>query len=134
MMAAHLRGEFAKDSSTNPSSASATGFSSLKSSLGSTTANGTNNIPAQEEEKKEEVKLENKAHESRSPYVRAHAGNPVKWQLWGDEAIELARKENRLLFVSIGYSACHCEFLLPLDCLGLEENGESACSRKWEVR
>lgn len=35
--------------------------------------------------------------------------NPVAWQLWGDEAIELAKKENRLLFVSIGYSACHCK-------------------------
>lgn len=34
--------------------------------------------------------------------------NPVAWQLWGDEAIELAKKENKLLFVSIGYSACHC--------------------------
>jgi len=35
--------------------------------------------------------------------------NPVAWQLWGDEAIELAKKENKLLFVSIGYSACHCK-------------------------
>lgn len=60
------------------------------------------------EETKEKIKLVNKAGESRSPYVRAHSSNPVAWQLWGDEAIELARKENRLLFVSIGYSACHC--------------------------
>jgi uncharacterized protein YyaL (SSP411 family) len=43
--------------------------------------------------------------------VRAHGNNPVAWQLWGDEAIELARQENKLLFVSIGYSACHCKFL-----------------------
>lgn len=54
--------------------------------------------------------LVNRAGESRSPYVRAHKNNPVKWQIWGDEAIELAKKENRLLFVSVGYSACHCEF------------------------
>lgn len=40
--------------------------------------------------------------------------NPVAWQLWGDEAIELAKKENKLLFVSIGYSACHCKFELFL--------------------
>jgi hypothetical protein len=66
----------------------------------------TNNV---EEEKKEKVLLTNRAGESRSPYVRGHASNPVAWQTWGDEAIELARKENRLLFVSIGYSACHCE-------------------------
>ncbi|KAF8862674.1 hypothetical protein BDZ45DRAFT_670876 [Acephala macrosclerotiorum] len=107
-MAAHLRGEFAsKDSSPNPSQNSKTGFSALKSNLNSSSANNTSNIPPTAEEKKQEIKLENKARESRSPYVRAHAGNPVKWQLWGDEAIELARRENRLLFVSIGYSACH---------------------------
>lgn len=34
--------------------------------------------------------------------------NPVAWQLFGDEAIELAKRENKLLFISIGYSACHC--------------------------
>ena len=59
--------------------------------------------------KKERVKLANMAGESRSPYVRAHATNPVAWQIWGDDAIALARKENMLLFVSIGYSACHCK-------------------------
>jgi hypothetical protein len=63
------------------------------------------------EEKKEKVVLSNKAGESKSPYVRAHASNPVAWQIWGDDAIALARKENRLLFVSIGYSACHCKNL-----------------------
>lgn len=55
------------------------------------------------------VVLANRAGESRSPYVRAHATNPVAWQIWGEEAIGLARRENRLLFVSIGYSACHCK-------------------------
>ncbi|OWP02677.1 hypothetical protein B2J93_6642 [Marssonina coronariae] len=51
--------------------------------------------------------LTNRAGESPSPYVRAHAQNPVAWQIWGDEAVGLARRENRLLFVSIGYNACH---------------------------
>lgn len=60
------------------------------------------------------VVLKNRAGESRSPYVRGHVNNPVAWQLWGDEAIELAKKENKLLFVSIGYSACHCKFFLPI--------------------
>jgi hypothetical protein len=63
------------------------------------------------EDKKETFVLSNKAVESKSPYVRAHASNPVAWQIWGDEAIALARKENKLLFVSIGYSACHCKTL-----------------------
>ncbi|CZS98069.1 related to DUF255 domain protein [Rhynchosporium graminicola] len=56
---------------------------------------------------KAELVLTNRAGESRSPYVRAHKDNPVKWQLWGDEAIEMARRENRLLFLSVGYAACH---------------------------
>lgn len=34
--------------------------------------------------------------------------NPVAWQMWGPEALGLAKKHNRLLFVSIGYAACHC--------------------------
>ncbi|KAH8589716.1 hypothetical protein B0O99DRAFT_636441 [Bisporella sp. PMI_857] len=58
-------------------------------------------------EKKDKIKLVNKAGESKSPYVRAHASNPVAWQLWGDEAFELAKRENRLIFISIGYHACH---------------------------
>jgi hypothetical protein len=63
------------------------------------------------EEKPEKIVLVNRAGESRSPYVRAHSSNPVAWQTWGDEAIALAQKENRLLFVSIGYSACHCKYV-----------------------
>ncbi len=70
----------------------------------------TNNVPA-EEEKKKKLELKNRAGESKSPYVRAHSQNPVAWQVWGDEAIALSKKENRLLFVSIGYSACHCRCL-----------------------
>lgn len=37
--------------------------------------------------------------------------NPVAWQLWGSEAIDLAKSQNKLLFVSIGYSACHCTWI-----------------------
>lgn len=36
--------------------------------------------------------------------------NPVGWQLWDAEAIDLAKRHNRLIFLSIGYSACHCKF------------------------
>lgn len=45
-------------------------------------------------------------HES-SPYLLQHAHNPVDWLPWGDAAFEKARKENKLVLVSIGYSACH---------------------------
>ncbi|MEK0338142.1 MAG: thioredoxin domain-containing protein [Nitrosopumilus sp.] len=42
-----------------------------------------------------------------SPYLLQHAHNPVNWYPWGDEALEKAARENKLILVSIGYSACH---------------------------
>ncbi|MBI3501092.1 MAG: thioredoxin domain-containing protein [Bacteroidetes bacterium] len=45
-------------------------------------------------------------HET-SPYLLQHAHNPVDWFPWSDEAWEKAKKENKLVLVSIGYSACH---------------------------
>ena len=42
-----------------------------------------------------------------SPYLLQHAHNPVDWYPWGTEALERAKKENKPIFVSIGYSACH---------------------------
>jgi len=45
-------------------------------------------------------------HET-SPYLLQHANNPVEWYPWGDEAFEKARRENKPVLLSIGYSACH---------------------------
>lgn len=45
-------------------------------------------------------------HES-SPYLLQHAYNPVDWYPWGEEAFEKAKKENKPLIISIGYSSCH---------------------------
>ncbi len=42
-----------------------------------------------------------------SPYLLQHAHNPVDWHEWGKEAIEKARKEDKVIFLSIGYAACH---------------------------
>jgi uncharacterized protein YyaL (SSP411 family) len=42
-----------------------------------------------------------------SPYLLQHAHNPVDWLPWGDEAFERARREDKLVFLSIGYSTCH---------------------------
>ncbi len=42
-----------------------------------------------------------------SPYLQQHAGNPVDWYPWGEEALTLARSENKPILLSIGYSACH---------------------------
>ena len=45
-------------------------------------------------------------HET-SPYLKQHAHNPVDWFAWGQEALERARRLDRPIFLSIGYSACH---------------------------
>jgi len=45
-------------------------------------------------------------HET-SPYLRQHAENPVDWYSWGPEALQRARDEDRPIFLSVGYSACH---------------------------
>ncbi|HVA74528.1 MAG TPA: DUF255 domain-containing protein, partial [Acidimicrobiales bacterium] len=42
-----------------------------------------------------------------SPYLRQHAGNPVAWYPWSDEAFAAARERNVPVLLSIGYSACH---------------------------
>lgn len=42
-----------------------------------------------------------------SPYLKQHQNNPVHWYPWGDEALQKAQKENKLIIVSIGYAACH---------------------------
>ncbi|MXV15566.1 thioredoxin domain-containing protein [Hufsiella ginkgonis] len=51
--------------------------------------------------------MPNKLIGETSPYLQQHAHNPVNWYPWGDEALDLAVKENKLILVSIGYSACH---------------------------
>ncbi|HST29847.1 MAG TPA: thioredoxin domain-containing protein [Chthoniobacterales bacterium] len=43
----------------------------------------------------------------KSPYLLQHAHNPVDWYPWGEEAFEKARRENKPIFLSIGYSTCH---------------------------
>lgn len=49
----------------------------------------------------------NHLQHSRSPYLRQHANNPVDWYPWGGEALALARRTDRPVLVSIGYSTCH---------------------------
>jgi uncharacterized protein YyaL (SSP411 family) len=49
----------------------------------------------------------NRLGEEKSPYLLQHKDNPVNWFAWGDEAIATARKENKLIFLSIGYSTCY---------------------------
>lgn len=49
----------------------------------------------------------NKLIHEKSPYLRQHSHQPVDWYPWNDEAFEKARKENKPIFLSIGYSTCH---------------------------
>jgi len=51
--------------------------------------------------------LQNRLAKATSPYLREHANNPVDWYEWSDEALDKAKKENKPILVSIGYSACH---------------------------
>ncbi|RDI70343.1 thioredoxin domain-containing protein [Halopelagius longus] len=49
----------------------------------------------------------NRLDDEESPYLRQHADNPVNWQPWDDDALEVAREEDKPIFLSVGYSACH---------------------------
>jgi uncharacterized protein len=49
----------------------------------------------------------NRLANSASPYLLQHANNPVDWYPWGADALQKAKDENKLILVSIGYSACH---------------------------
>ena len=51
--------------------------------------------------------MTNKLINESSPYLLQHADNPVNWYPWGSEALDLSKNENKPIFLSIGYSACH---------------------------
>ena len=55
----------------------------------------------------EEVKKANRLVKEKSPYLLQHAYNPVDWYPWGPEAFEKAKKEGKLILLSVGYSTCH---------------------------
>ena len=51
--------------------------------------------------------MSNSLIHEKSPYLLQHAENPVNWLPWCDEAFERAQRENKPVFLSIGYSTCH---------------------------
>jgi uncharacterized protein YyaL (SSP411 family) len=51
--------------------------------------------------------MPNRLAQESSPYLLQHANNPVDWYPWGEEALERSRAEDKPIFLSIGYSACH---------------------------
>jgi uncharacterized protein len=59
------------------------------------------------EKKNMHKKIANRLINEKSPYLLQHAYNPVDWYPWGDEAFKKAKKKNKPVFLSIGYSTCH---------------------------
>ena len=59
-----------------------------------------------------------------SPYLLQHADNPIGWYPWGDEAFEAARREDKPVFLSIGYSSCHWCHVMERECFS---DPEVAC-------
>ncbi|MCW4005127.1 MAG: thioredoxin domain-containing protein [Candidatus Bathyarchaeota archaeon] len=58
----------------------------------------------------------NKLIHEKSPYLLQHAYNPVDWYPWSQEALDKAKKENKPIFLSIGYSACHWCHVMEKEC------------------
>ncbi|WP_145313360.1 DUF255 domain-containing protein [Gimesia fumaroli] len=59
------------------------------------------------ESPKETAKFTNRLSKETSPYLLLHQHNPVDWYPWGPEAFEKAKQENKIIFLSIGYSSCY---------------------------
>jgi uncharacterized protein YyaL (SSP411 family) len=58
-------------------------------------------------DKKQSKQKFNRLINEKSPYLLQHAANPVDWYPWSEEAFEIAKKEDKPIFLSIGYSTCH---------------------------
>jgi hypothetical protein len=74
----------------------------------------------------------NRLAREKSPYLLQHAGNPVDWHAWGDEAFERAAREDKPVFLSIGYSTCHWCHVMERESFADEEvarvlNGAFVC-------
>ncbi|MGD8379602.1 MAG: thioredoxin domain-containing protein [Gammaproteobacteria bacterium] len=63
-----------------------------------------------------EASAVNRLSDQTSPYLRQHAGQPVAWQPWDDNALELARHTDRPILLSIGYAACHWCHVMAHEC------------------
>ena len=68
--------------------------------------------------------MANRLADETSPYLLQHAHNPVDWYPWGPEALERARKEDKPIFLSIGYSACHWCHVMERESFESEETAE----------
>lgn len=69
-------------------------------------------------------KFTNRLANEKSPYLLQHQHNPVDWYPWGEEAFEKARRENKPIFLSIGYSTCHWCHVMERESFENEEVAE----------
>ena len=69
-------------------------------------------------------KVANELINESSPYLLQHAYNPVNWLRWSDSVFEMAKKENKMVLVSIGYSACHWCHVMEHECFEDEQVAE----------
>ena len=74
-----------------------------------------------DEMKETAEKNTNRLVDSLSPYLLQHAHNPVDWYPWGAEALAKATRENKPIFLSIGYSACHWCHVMEHECFEVDE-------------
>ena len=65
--------------------------------------------------------MKNHLSDQTSPYLLRHAENPVDWYPWGEEAFQKAKREDKPIFLSIGYSACHWCHVMARECFENEE-------------
>src|SRR3954454_24890917 len=77
-------------------------------------------VVAAAEPKKESGPANRLAKES-SPYLLQHAHNPTDWYPWGPEAFEKAKKENKLIFLSVGYSSCFWCHVMERECFSHDD-------------
>ncbi|HPD02519.1 MAG TPA: DUF255 domain-containing protein, partial [Clostridia bacterium] len=60
--------------------------------------------------------MSNRLKDQASPYLLQHAENPVNWYPWGEEAFSAAKKEDKPVFLSVGYSTCHWCHVMGREC------------------
>src|SRR5690606_33934829 len=63
----------------------------------------------------------NQLHHETSPYLLQHANNPVYWKAWNPETLATAKEQDKLLIISVGYSACHWCHVMEHDSFEDEE-------------
>ncbi|XP_035696077.1 spermatogenesis-associated protein 20-like isoform X1 [Branchiostoma floridae] len=69
-------------------------------------------------------KHKNRLAEEKSPYLLQHCHNPVDWYPWGEDAFKKAKKENKPIFLSVGYSTCHWCHVMERESFESEEVGK----------